>query len=70
MKNCIAVLTNMLLATGPSWGKELGFGAHGIVFAAKHQTDAEASGLSSAVKVHERAVGYCRERDVYLRLQG
>jgi len=46
-------------------GKELGSGVHGIVFAAKNQI----KGNHSAVKVHERDMFYCRERDVYLRLQ-
>jgi hypothetical protein len=46
-------------------GATLGFGVHGIVLAA--QSQAKAGRL--AIKVHEREVDYCRERDVYLRLQ-
>jgi hypothetical protein len=38
---------------------------HGIVFAARHQT----KGGRFALKAHERAQEYARERDVYLRLQ-
>ncbi len=46
-------------------GKLLGSGVHGNVFAAKYQTEDG----QSAVKVHERADCYSRERDVYLRLR-
>jgi len=46
-------------------GEQLGFGLHGIVFAAKYQT----KGGRLALKVHERDKEYRRERDVYLRLQ-
>ncbi len=46
-------------------GQQLGAGVHGIVFSAAHQTE---EGLS-AIKVHERAAAYARERDVYLRLR-
>src|SRR5438552_53360 len=46
-------------------GEHLGFGVHGIVFAAKYQT----KGGRCALKVHEREKEYRRERDVYLRLQ-
>jgi hypothetical protein len=45
--------------------RQLGAGVHGIVFSAAHQ----AEGGRSAVKVHERAADYARERDVYLRLR-
>jgi hypothetical protein len=44
---------------------QLGFGIHGIVFVAESQTDPG----RRAIKVHEREAPYCRERDVYLRLQ-
>jgi hypothetical protein len=44
--------------------EQLGYGVHGIVFAAKNQTDGE----RLAVKVHEREKEYGRERDVYLRI--
>jgi hypothetical protein len=46
-------------------GEQLGYGVHGIVFAAKYQT----KGGRIALKVHERDKEYRRERDVYLRLQ-
>jgi hypothetical protein len=46
-------------------GKQLGFGVHGIVFAAKNQ----AQGGQSAIKIHDGEAGYQRERDAYLRLQ-
>jgi hypothetical protein len=46
-------------------GNQLGAGVHGIVFSATHQPE----GGASAVKVHERAEAYARERDVYLRLK-
>jgi hypothetical protein len=45
--------------------QELGSGVHGIVFSAGNH----AEGGRSALKIHERNVYYCRERDVYLRLQ-
>jgi hypothetical protein len=45
-------------------GKQLGFGVHGIVFAAGKQPEGR-----SAVKVNEREVDFRRERDVYLRLK-
>jgi hypothetical protein len=44
--------------------QELGSGVHGIVFAVASQ---DGSRLS-AIKVHERAEDYARERDVYLQL--
>jgi hypothetical protein len=50
---------------GLTIGEQLGYGVHGIVFAARCQTE---SGRI-ALKVHERAGSYSRERDVYLRLQ-
>ncbi|MGO9466993.1 MAG: hypothetical protein ACLQVF_22865 [Isosphaeraceae bacterium] len=43
----------------------LGAGIDGSVFAAECQ----AKGGRSAVKGHVREVGYCRERDAYLRLR-
>jgi hypothetical protein len=43
----------------------LGAGIHGSVFAAESQRKAG----HSAVKCHVGEVGYCRERDVYLRLR-
>jgi len=43
----------------------LGAGIHGSVFAAECQ----AKGGRSAVKGHDGEVGYCRERDAYLRLR-
>jgi hypothetical protein len=46
-------------------GERLGYGVHGIVFAAESHTGAAAS----ALKVHERVPDYRRERDVYLRLR-
>lgn len=45
--------------------RQLGFGVHGIVFAAESQND---SGRS-AIKAHEHEADYRRERDAYLRLQ-
>ncbi len=45
--------------------EQLGYGMHGIVFAAKYQT----AGERLALKVHERDQEYRRERDVYLRLK-
>ena len=50
---------------GLTLGEQLGLGVHGIVFVAESQTKPGAS----AIKVHERESSYCRERDVYLRLQ-
>jgi hypothetical protein len=50
---------------GLALGDQLGFGVHGIVFKAKNNLDQG----RSAVKVHEHEADYCRERDVYLRLQ-
>src|SRR5438093_9120685 len=47
-------------------GEQLGRGVHGIVFVAQSQ----ANRGRSAVKVHEREEACCRERGVYLRLQG
>jgi len=46
-------------------GSQLGFGVHGIVFSAERQPEDP----PCAVKVHERATDYARERDVYLRMQ-
>ncbi len=46
-------------------GEQLGFGVHGIVFAAASKTKPG----REAIKVHEREESYCRERDVYLRLR-
>lgn len=45
-------------------GAQLGYGVHGIVFAAEYQT----KGGRVALKVHERERDYLREHDVYLRL--
>ena len=45
--------------------EQLGYGVHGIVFAAKNQLDGE----RLALKVYERDKDYRREREVYLRLQ-
>jgi len=50
---------------GLTLGEQLGFGVHGIVFVVESQTKPGAS----AIKAHEREAAYCRERDVYLRLQ-
>src|SRR3954468_5251379 len=49
---------------GLQLGPQLGYGVHGTVFTALHQTDPD----PSAVKVHERERFYRRERDVYRRL--
>jgi hypothetical protein len=49
-------------------GHALGFGIHGIVFAAKSQIEAEPSPGGRAIKVHEHEAAYLRERDVYHRL--
>jgi hypothetical protein len=46
-------------------GEQLGYGMHGIVFAARFQ----AGGEALALKVHERPKENGRERDVYLRLR-
>jgi hypothetical protein len=43
---------------------QLGYGVHGIVFAVEFQSNEG----RAAIKVHERAADYRRERDVYLRL--
>jgi hypothetical protein len=51
--------------TGRALGQQLGSGVHGIVFAVESQTEPGCA----AIKVHEREPGYCRERDVYLRLR-
>lgn len=50
---------------GLSLAERLGFGVHGIVFAAENQSEPG----RSAVKFHEQEAAYCRERDIYLRLQ-
>ncbi|MBI3408167.1 MAG: hypothetical protein HY040_07410 [Planctomycetes bacterium] len=50
---------------GLTLGDQLGSGVQGIVFSAKIQ--AEEGRL--AIKVHNQGAAYCRERDVYLRLQ-
>lgn len=50
-------------------GRELGHGVHGIVLVTKSQRENKAAASRSAIKVHEREADYCRERDVYLRLQ-
>jgi hypothetical protein len=50
---------------GLAIGIQLGFGVHGIVFVANYQIETG----RSAIKVHEHEADYCRERDVYLRLQ-
>jgi hypothetical protein len=46
-------------------GRPLGSGIHGSVFAAEYQ----AGTGRSAIKIHERELYYCRERDIYLRLK-
>jgi hypothetical protein len=48
---------------------ELGHGVHGIVFATEGQVQHGTLPLRSAIKAHLREIDYCRERDVYLRLQ-
>lgn len=45
--------------------EQLGRGVHGIVWVVQSQVKRG----RSAVKAHERTEAYCRERDVYLRLQ-
>jgi hypothetical protein len=45
--------------------EQLGCGVHGTVFVAESQIE---SGRS-AIKIHGQEASYCRERDVYLRLQ-
>lgn len=50
-------------------GKALGFGVHGSVFTVQSQRENDEPNGETAIKVHERAVDYARERDVYLRLQ-
>lgn len=46
-------------------GGQLGFGVHGIVYKVQRQYQTG----EWAIKVHEREADYCRERDVYLRLE-
>ena len=46
--------------------EQIRFGIHGIVFVAGGQSDPG----RPAIKVHEREAPYCRDRDVYLRLEG
>lgn len=50
--------------------EELGHGVHGSVFVAESQPQKGGGKSKSAVKVHRNEPCYCRERDVYLRLQG
>ncbi len=50
-------------------GDELGRGVHGIVFASDGQSQSNQLPFRSAIKAHQREVDFCRERDVYLRLQ-
>jgi hypothetical protein len=50
-------------------GDQLGRGVHGIVFAAESQPKKGENAIQSAIKVHQHEPDYCRERDVYLRLQ-
>ena len=50
-------------------GRELGHGVHGIVFVSTSQRGNRAAAAQSAIKVHEHESDYCRERDIYLRLQ-
>jgi len=45
--------------------EQLGCGVHGIVFAAKGQSERG----HSAIKIHRQEAPYRRERDAYLRLQ-
>jgi hypothetical protein len=61
--------TEYAQAHGLELGQELGFGVHGIVFTAKSQSETGRSVLECAIKVHRREAEYCRERDIYLRLQ-
>jgi hypothetical protein len=50
-------------------GNELGAGVHGIVFATESQPKKGRPPLRSAIKIHQRAADYGRERDAYLRLK-
>lgn len=50
-------------------GQELGRGVHGIVFVIESQPEKGPMAARSAIKAHRREPDYCRERDVYLRLQ-
>src|SRR5262245_51025638 len=52
---------------GLTQGKELGYGVHGSVFVAESHRESERG--QSALKVHHYESFYCREREVYLRLQ-
>jgi hypothetical protein len=54
---------------GRTLGEHLGGGVHGIVFATESQPEKETLVLRSAIKVHEHASAYIRERDIYLRLK-
>jgi hypothetical protein len=49
--------------------EELGFGVHGTVFVVESQTETGVDRARAALKIHARETDYCRERDVYLRLQ-
>lgn len=50
-------------------GEQLGCGVHGIVFVTESQPENKPAAARSAIKVHQKQPPYCRERDVYLRLQ-
>jgi hypothetical protein len=58
-----------LQRTGRALGDELGTGVHGSVFATQSQPEKGPPAVRSAIKIHQREADYCRERDVYLRLQ-
>lgn len=49
--------------------KELGSGVHGAVFSTVGHSINGRLAKQSAVKIYESEVYYCRERDIYLRLQ-
>lgn len=51
-------------------GEQLGAGVHGTVFLTESQRKPSDSAARSATKAHRQKADYCRERDVYLRLQG
>ena len=53
---------------GLTLGRELGFGVHGIVYAAKGQSTEGLASMPTAIKALEREAEYLRERDAYLRL--
>lgn len=54
---------------GRALNEKLGSGVHGIVFLSESLRQKGDARARTAVKAHRQEPDYCRERDVYLRLQ-